>query len=207
MKRKIDDGASIEELWQDHFGSMVHYGKAFKQYSMTKMQNEPRPDPITFVFWGAPGTGKTHRVITSLRRLHATAYWFRPGVNGAWFDGYDPLVHNAVVFDEFKGQVPYTLMLALLDKYPCHVESKGSSIAWRPKYLFITSNFAPNEWYGRNTTQKSFHSTTDRPSEAVFVEKTFDSSALLRRLSPPMGKIYEMNEKFNLPEIENANGS
>lgn len=201
IKNKIDDGVSIEELWEDHFGSMVHYGKSFKQYSMMKLQNEQRPDPITFVFWGAPGTGKTHRVITSLRRLNATAFWYRPGVNGAWFDGYDPLVHNAVVFDEFKGQVPYTLFLALLDKYPCHVEGKGTSIAWRPKYIFITSNFAPNEWYGRNGDKK-LHSVAD--DVPIVVEKTFDCSALMRRLAPPMGKIYEMNEKFNLPEIENA---
>lgn len=201
VKDAIDNGATFEELWEDHYGMMCRYGKSFKQYSTLKLQNEQRPDPLTFVFWGAPGTGKTHRVITSLRRLNATAFWYRPGVNGAWFDGYDPLVHNAVVFDEFKGQVPYTLFLALLDKYPCHVEGKGTSIAWRPKYIFITSNFAPNEWYGRNGDKK-LHSVAD--DVPIVVEKTFDCSALMRRLAPPMGKIYEMNEKFNLPEIENA---
>jgi len=195
VKRKIDAGASLNDLWADHFSSMVHYGKSFGQYALLKQQQAARPTPVNFVFWGPPGTGKTHRVLRCLRRLHAQAFWFRPGVNGAWFDGYDPLVHNAVVFDEFKGQIPYTHFLALLDKYPCHVEGKGTSMSFRPQYIFITSNFAPNEWYGRSG-EKKFHSTTGGAGEGVVVEKTFDSSALIRRLTPPMGRVYEMNEKY-----------
>jgi len=194
VKDHIDSGASIADLWTDHFGAMVHYGKAFATYSLLKLQHEARPEPVNFVFWGPPGTGKTNRVLKCLKRLHAVAYWYRPGVNGAWFDGYDPLVHNAVVFDEFKGQIPYTSFLALLDKYPTHVEGKGTSVAFRPQYIFITSNFAPNEWYGRNG-EKKFHSTSG-PGEAVVVEKTFDCSALMRRLAPPMGKIYEMKDVY-----------
>jgi len=194
VKDHIDSGASIADLWTDHFGAMVHYGKAFATYSLLKLQHEERPEPVNFVFWGPPGTGKTNRVLKCLKRLHAVAYWYRPGVNGAWFDGYDPLVHNAVVFDEFKGQIPYTSFLALLDKYPTHVEGKGTSVAFRPQYIFITSNFAPNEWYGRNG-EKKFHSTSG-PGEAVVVEKTFDCSALMRRLAPPMGKIYEMKDVY-----------
>jgi len=194
VKDKIDSGASLNDLWDEHFGAMVHYGKAFGNYALLKAQQEDRPEPVNFVFWGPPGTGKTERVRTCLRRLHLTGYWFRPGVNGAWFDGYDPLVHNAIVFDEFKGQIPYTTFLALLDKYPTHVEGKGTSLIFRPQYIFITSNFAPNEWYGRNG-EKKFHSTSG-PGETVVVEKTFDSSALLRRLSAPMGKVYEMKDLY-----------
>jgi len=202
VKEQIDQGASLSELWDKNFGLMVNYSKAFEKYSVLKLQNTDRKAPMNFVFWGPPGTGKTHRVITSLRRLGATAYWFRPGVNGAWFDGYDPLVHNAVVFDEFKGQLPYTLFLSLLDKYPTHVEGKGSSISFRPEYIFITSNYAPNEWYGRQG-EKKFHSTSG-PGEAVIVEKAFDSSALLRRLEAPIGKVYFMDKKYEQPDNEES---
>jgi len=64
-----------------------------------------------------------------------------------------------------------------------------------PKYNFITSNFAPNEWYGRNG-KKEFHSAHEDAGSTVVVEKAFDSSALLRRLAPPMGKVYEMNQRY-----------
>jgi len=196
VKKAIDDGASMDELWKTHYNWMCRYSKSFKEYSNIVIAREKREQPHNVCFWGPPGTGKTHRVITSIERLGLTAFWYRPGVNGAWFDGYDPLVHNCVVFDEFKGQVPYMLFLALLDKYPCHVEGKGTSIVWRPTHIFITSNFAPNEWYGRNNNKKEFHSTHEDKGSAVVVEKNFDASALMRRLTSPMGKIYEMTEKY-----------
>ena len=85
--------------------------------------------------------------------------------------------------------------MSLLDKYPTHVEGKGCSISFRPKYIFITSNYAPNEWYGR-TAEKKFHSTHGEAGTTVMVEKAFDSSALMRRLEKPMGIIEFMDKKF-----------
>lgn len=93
--------------------------------------------------------------------------------------------------------------MSLLDKYPTHVEGKGCSISFRPKYIFITSNYAPNEWYGR-TAEKKFHSTHGEPGTTVVVEKVFDSSALMRRLEKPMGIIDFMDKKF-VPSATSSN--
>lgn len=200
----LDNGTSINDIWDTDFRVMATYSKAFEKYSMVKLCSKPRREHINIVYWGPPGTGKTHAVRDAIEKLGCSAFWYRPGVNGAWFDGYEPLAHDAVVFDEFKGQVPYQLFLSLLDKYPTHVEGKGSSMVWNPKYIFITSNFAPNEWYGRNQ-EKKFHSTHGEPGTAVFVEKAFDCSALMRRLEKPMGIVYHKTEKFvHEPEAETA---
>jgi len=103
IKADIDAGHSVEHLWDSHFNMMTRHAKSFKEYSNIKLMKEVRVAPMNFVFWGPPGTGKTHKVLRSIARLGLTAFWYRPGVNGAWFDGYDPLVHDCVVFDEFKG--------------------------------------------------------------------------------------------------------
>jgi len=107
VKDQIDSGVSQQDLWDNNFVMMTHYSKAFEKYAMVKLQGQARVPSQNFVFWGPPGTGKTHRVLDALDKLNATAYWYRPGVNGAWFDGYDPIVHNAVVFDEFKGKLDF----------------------------------------------------------------------------------------------------
>lgn len=75
-------------------------------------------------------------------------------------------------------------------------------MVYRPKFHFITSNFAPNEWYGRNG-EKKFHSSHEDAGTTVVVEKAFDCSALMRRLTPPMGDITEMKQRFVPAEEKN----
>jgi hypothetical protein len=49
--------------------------------------------------------------------------------------------------DEFFGQVLFTHMEELMDRYPMLVHTKGGMIQWAPKRLIITSNTPPWSWY------------------------------------------------------------
>jgi hypothetical protein len=52
-----------------------------------------------------------------------------------------------VILDEFYGQLPFSYMLKLMDRYPLRVEVKGGVIHFRAKLLIITSNKPWTEFY------------------------------------------------------------
>ena len=92
------------------------------------------------VFWGPTGTGKSHRA------------WDEAGVDAyvksarsKFWDGYQSEGH--VVLDEFRGAIDVGYLLTWLDRYPCRVEIKGSSVPLNATKFWICSNLEPSRWY------------------------------------------------------------
>lgn len=167
VKKAIDNGATDEMLWEQHFALMTRYGNNFKNYQLVKQVGE-RKQPYIFFFWGEPKCGKSARAKTIGDRNGGAFWWNSSGGDRAWFDGYNPAQHKVVVLDDFRGNIPYTMLLKMLDRYPLQVEVKGNSVAFNPNIIIITSNIPANQWYHQ-----------DNP--------TFDNTPLLRRLAPPFG--------------------
>lgn len=94
-----------------------------------------------FVLWGPTGTGKTYAAFNRFPTIYRPIY----GDKKLWFDGYER--EEAILLDEFDGQIPIAAMLQLLDPYPLKVEVKGSSgwAFWTT--VVITANHHPDDWY------------------------------------------------------------
>lgn len=92
------------------------------------------------VYWGATGTGKSQR---AWNEAGFTAYPKDP--RSKFWDGYRG--QECVVIDEFRGGIDIGHMLRWLDRYPCLVEVKGSSVALAATKIWITSNLNPRDWY------------------------------------------------------------
>lgn len=97
--------------------------------------------PTVTVLWGPTGTGKSHRA----RQLagHMPFVW-GPDV-GKWFDGYG--AEDCVIFEEFRGQLPFGMLLRLLDKWDCKVEVKGGTVPFVATNIILTSPKHPETWY------------------------------------------------------------
>ena len=92
------------------------------------------------VFWGRTGSGKS-------RRAWEEATWdaFPKDPCTKFWDGYTG--QERVVIDEFRGSIGISHLLRWLDRYPCIVEVKGSSVCFQANKIWITSNLSPEDWY------------------------------------------------------------
>lgn len=142
LKRLLDEGKSMVEVADACFGSFLRYSRGIKEYKRLKATPRLWEMEVEFAF-GKPGTGKSRYCaeVTETEGF-ANVYWLSPG---KWFDDYEG--QSIVVIDEFKGSLPYQLLLRICDRYPLLVESKGGQVNFIPKKVIITSNQLPNEWY------------------------------------------------------------
>lgn len=92
------------------------------------------------VYVGATGTGKSK---LAWERGGVDAYVKDP--NTKFWCGYSG--QRNVVIDEFRGRIDVSHLLRWLDRYPCNVEIKGSSVPLCCESFFITSNLEVDQWY------------------------------------------------------------
>lgn len=97
-------------------------------------------DKKVYVYWGATGVGKTRKA-----RTFPDYYLVPVSHDRLWFDGYEG--QKTIIFDEFKGQIPLTTFLQIIDIYSCTLEIKGAHVKVNAPTVVITSNFAPDQWY------------------------------------------------------------
>ncbi|KAJ1619864.1 hypothetical protein T492DRAFT_848246 [Pavlovales sp. CCMP2436] len=88
--------------------------------------------PEVRVYYGPTGTGKTHSAMMWL----PDAYSWGPSIR-TWFQDYDG--EEEVILNEFRGQLPFSQLLELLDKWPTKVAKKGGSCDFRGLKIAITS--------------------------------------------------------------------
>jgi hypothetical protein len=145
VREKIKAGSSAIEIAEEHFGSWVRYHRSFQEFR--NLITPPR-DFITFttVYWGDPGVGKTRLIADTVDPNDV--YWLpKPNGTRVFWDGYHG--QKDVVIDEFFGWMPRDLMCRICDRYPFRVETKGGSVNFVARRVFITSNNSPLQWWPR----------------------------------------------------------
>jgi len=146
VKRKIDEGAKMEQIADEHYGSFIRYHRAFKEYKRIKAVKRDWPMELIFII-GPSGTGKTR---TARDMAGDDVYWMMPG---KWWEDYEG--QHTVVWDEFYGSsVPYSILLRIIDRYPLKLECKGSSICFNSRRIIFTSNQHPKDWYDAEKTHQ-----------------------------------------------------
>jgi len=135
----ICDGLSIRDVAQNN---PTQYIKFHRGIEKLRALYAPTRNWVTevIVLYGHTGCGKSR-----LARELCTDYWVWTPQRGMWFDGYDS--HENVIMEEFRGQLPFGMMLSLTDRYECPVQVKGGTVEFCPKKIVITSPKHPEKWY------------------------------------------------------------
>lgn len=142
MKGIVSDNArSKKNIIKENFSVYARHHRFFNEWYHLSTKNR-NFKTRTVVFWGAADTGKT-----AIAQMLPKPFSVAEGTSTVWYDGYDPRYNQTVIFDDFKGDVRFREFLKLSDRYPYNVNCKGSQIVWKPKFLALTSNYRPKEWY------------------------------------------------------------
>lgn len=144
IKKKIDEGIDCGQLIEseEHFASFLVHEKNFRRYQAHKRRKLEKRFPVIHVRYGGTGGNKTGFVFDN--HSWDEIYKWAPQ-NGTWFDGY--CGQKVVIFDEFRGQLPWGMLLDICDQYPTQVQCKGYMVDWAPEIIYFTSPVHWHEWY------------------------------------------------------------
>lgn len=137
-----EEKASLRTVARECPLPYVKYHKGFA--ALRAHHIEPRTEaPEVTVLWGETGAGKS-RAAREMLGSDEDVYVWGPAQKH-WFDAYDG--QESVIFEEFRGQLPFGQMLELLDRYTPRVEYKGGCMPFVAKRIVITSPLPPEQWY------------------------------------------------------------
>ncbi len=141
----IKEGATLRAVAIEHPEQFVRYHKgmiALKNILITPRSTKPE----IRVYWGGRGTGKSYdaRKWLGWETDDNPPFVWDPGCK-QWFDGYHG--EDRIIFEEFRGQLPFGQLLSLTDRYSCKVEYKGGIVQIAATKICFTSPIHPSEWY------------------------------------------------------------
>lgn len=153
----VKEGKSVFAIASEHPSSYMRYSKGITQL-MTVLAKPPDHDeaPELNLLIGPPGCGKTRSVKEAEPLL-----WTAPPKDAfIWFDGYSG--QEAVLFDEFTGEITLKVLLMYLDRYTIQAPFKGGYLWFHPRRMYITTNYHPRQWYQWATREPSYQALKRR---------------------------------------------
>lgn len=142
IKDEIDNGASLEKLYSDHFETVCRYRNGIKEYKkiIDHKRNKQFRHVETHVYAGPTGVGKTRKAFEE----NPNAFLLT-GDRLQWFDGYEG--EKTLIIDEYDNQIKITELLNLLDGYPLRLPIKGSFTYAGWTKVIITTNLTSRQMH------------------------------------------------------------
>lgn len=137
--------------------------RAYSLRSLPNCRTHPRPlEKEVVLLYGPSACGKTDYYYTELyEHGHQNSSFVRGTIKGDfWAEGY--LGHLSFCFDDFTCAdkegvcvpgAPLDDCLKLMDVNPLSVNIKGASCLFTPRYLYVTCNHHPAEWFRYDASQ------------------------------------------------------
>jgi len=102
---------------------------------------------------GETGAGKSHKAFEG---YSPETHYVYPYDND-WCDGY--MQQETMIINEFRGQIPYSRLLELVDKWPAALRRRGREpMPFLSKRIIVTSKMHPRDVY-KNLSE---HDTLDQ---------------------------------------------
>lgn len=142
----LDAGLTPEEIFQQEFRFRRYERMITAEYMDRRRRETPVVREINSHYLvGDSGTGKSYKYVELCEKYgedkiyHVTDY-----LNG----GFDLYRGQSILFlDEFKGNIPYGVLLSILDKYKSQIHARYANIFALWNEVYIASIFPPETLY------------------------------------------------------------
>ena len=143
LKAEIINGKSVDDICMDNPELVHQYGRTLDRIEAIALRKRYRTwFTDSYWYFGAKGTGKTH---TAFEGYHPDTHYVK-NLKDEWWDGYTG--QEVVIINEFRGQIPYSELLTLADKFPHTVKQRNKEpVPFLAKKLIVTSPMRPEEVY------------------------------------------------------------
>lgn len=143
LKESIMNGESVDNILLDNPSIYHQYGRTLTKIEDLRLRKQYRTEMTKGIwYWGPTGVGKSHK---AYENFHPDTHYVYPNDNG-WWDGYTQ--QHTVIINEFRGQITYSELLDLVDKWPKTVKRRNREpMPFTSKVCIITSSLHPKDVY------------------------------------------------------------
>ena len=145
----IDGETTVDDIALDKPDIYHQYARTLSKVEDLRMRKQYRTEMTQGIwYWGATGVGKSHKAYEGF--TPETHYNWK--YDNGWQDGY--VQQETVIINEFRGQVSYSELLTLIDKWPTELRRRNREpMPFISKTVIITSALPPAEVY-HNLSEK-----------------------------------------------------
>lgn len=151
IKKCLDDGGTMEQVANDHFGDYVRYRSNLQSYKniCDKKLRSKRRTVQGILKIGPTGTGKTTGTLDEYGDENVFVMCF----NGTeWWDGYEG--EKIILIDDYNNDIKINRLLQLMNGVKCRLPIKGGFTWANWDKVILTSNLRINELH---SNAKSAH--------------------------------------------------
>ena len=160
-------GRSVDSICLDNPEFFHQYGRTLSKIEDIALRRRFRTEmTVGTWYYGNTGVGKSHLAFANFT---PETHYVYPDDNG-WWDGY--CGQETVIINDFRGNIPYSLLLNLVDKWPLCVRRRNREPApFLAKSVIITSSLMPQQVYNNLAESDSLDQLLRRFSVFYISEK------------------------------------
>lgn len=145
VRELVEQKTTIDEIVINNPGLYHQYGRTLEKVVDVQLKKIKRDwMPTCKWIWGPTGVGKTRSICSEEKDLY-----FFPYEKNGWWDNYEG--QEAILFDDFRGQLPLNEVLRICDRYDYSVPRRGRApIPLVAKRIYFTSCKPPEEVFKEN---------------------------------------------------------
>lgn len=143
VRDEIQGGGSVEAICMDRPMLYHQYGRTMNKIEDICLRKKWRKEKTKATwYWGPPDTGKSH---TAFEGYDSETHYVKC-LSDKWWDGYTG--QDTVLLNEFRGQLMFSTLLELADKWPMKVDRRNREpVPFISKHIIVTSPMHPFECY------------------------------------------------------------